>query len=318
MPDKSNQHELLANLAQDYYLSQLSLAELSEKYHLSRYLINKYLDDARREGIVTINIAAPNPRNLELEKTFQKEFAIPHIYILKDNISPTETIDNVLNYAAHQLAPMISQSKIVGLTWGGTIFNIINYFPASVLENVTFTQFIGENMKYKSAAGSMRMVELAAAKFSAEYLTMTGPLYIIDDNVRNTMAQEIAVKPAFEAARKMDLLFTALGTLSSLDSIPTWQENRSAILEDVNPDEIAGMLYGRPYDKNGQFLTSEHDKVFGLSIPEILATPRRFGVVKSKFKTQAALGALRGNLLTDLVTTESIARRILSDAQQDK
>ncbi|WP_233119757.1 hypothetical protein [Weissella viridescens] len=105
MSEEMDQHELLANLAQDYYLSQLSLAELAEKYHLSRYLVNKYLDDARREGIVTINIAAPDPRNLELEKVFQKTFDIPHIYILKDNISPTETTENILNYSAHQLAP---------------------------------------------------------------------------------------------------------------------------------------------------------------------------------------------------------------------
>ncbi|RRG17771.1 sugar-binding transcriptional regulator [Weissella viridescens] len=313
MSEEMDQHELLANLSQDYYLSQLSLAELAEKYHLSRYLVNKYLDDARREGIVTINIAAPNPRNLELEKEFQKVFNIPHIYILKDNISPTETTENILNYSAHQLAPLIAQSKVVGLTWGGTIFNIINYFPVSVLENVTFTQFIGENMKYKSAAGSMRMVELAAARFSAEYLTMTGPLYIIDDATREKMSQEIAVKPAFSASKQMDLLFTTLGTLASLESIPTWKENLDMILGDINQDDVAGMLYGRPFDVDGHFLNEDHDKVFGLSVDEIMATPRRFGIVKSKFKTKAALGALRGKFLTDMVTTESIARRILSE-----
>lgn len=313
MSEEMDQHELLANLAQDYYLSQLSLAELAEKYHLSRYLVNKYLDDARREGIVTINIAAPNPRNLELEKVFQKTFDIPHIYILKDNISPTETTENILNYSAHQLAPMIAQSKVVGLTWGGTIFNIINYFPVSVPEHVTFTQFIGENMKYKSAAGSMRMVELAAARFSAEYLTMTGPLYIIDDATREKMAQEIAVQPAFAASKQMDLLFTTLGTMASLESIPTWNENLDMILGDINHGDVAGMLYGRPFDVNGNFLNPDHDKVFGLSVDEIMETPRRFGIVKSKFKTSAALGALRGKFLTDMVTTESIARRILSE-----
>ncbi|MBS0950179.1 sugar-binding transcriptional regulator [Weissella minor] len=313
MSSEINHHELLANLSQDYYLSQLSLAELSEKYNLSRYLVNKYLDDARREGIVSINIAAPNPHNLELEKEFQKAFDIPHIYILKDNISPTETVENVLNYSAHQLAPLIAQSNTVGLTWGGTIFNIINYFPASVLEDVTFTQFIGENMKYKSAAGSMRMVELAAAKFSAEYITMTGPLYILNDEVRNLMAQEIAVQPAFQAAKRMDLLFTTLGTLSSLNSIPTWQQNTDKILTGIEPDDVAGMLYGRPFDINGHFLNLDNDKVFGLDVETIMSTPRRFGIVKSKFKTRATLGALRGKFLTDLVTTESIARRILSE-----
>ena len=39
--------EQLANIAHDYFLSQMNIADISEKYNLSRYLITKSLEDAR-------------------------------------------------------------------------------------------------------------------------------------------------------------------------------------------------------------------------------------------------------------------------------
>lgn len=313
MAKSMNHRDLLASLAQDYYLSQLSLADLVEKYDLSRYLVNKYLEDARKEGVVTINVAAPNPRNLEMENKFQELFDIDNIHIISDSLNPIETSENALNYAAHQIAPLITQSKVVGLTWGSTVYNLIQNFPVSIQEDITFTQFLGENMKYKSDVGSMRMVELAASKFSAEYLTMAGPLYVLDDAVREGMKAEMAIRPSFEAAQHMDFLFTALGTVASLNSIPVWRDNADSILAGVNQDDIAGMVYGRPFDIDGNFLSLDHDHVFGLDIDTIMSTPRRFAVVKSKFKTNAIIGALRGKFFTDVVMTEAVARRVLND-----
>jgi DNA-binding transcriptional regulator LsrR (DeoR family) len=47
-----------------------------------------------------------------------------------------------------------------------------------------------------------------------------------------------------------------------------------------------------------------------------MAVPRRFAIVTSKFKTRATLGALRGGLLTDLVTSEAVANRIVAEAPE--
>ena len=45
----------------------------------------------------------------------------------------------------------------------------------------------------------------------------------------------------------------------------------------------------------------------------IFQTPKRVGVVKSKFKPQATLGTLRGKFFTELIISESIAERILAE-----
>ncbi|KSU22186.1 sugar-binding domain-containing protein [Lactococcus lactis] len=307
-----NNHELLANLAQDFYFLQLSLSELSEKYHLSRYLVNKYLEDARKEGIVTITISSPIERSFELEKQFKTLFDIPQIYIIKDVEDGNS--ESLIKFAAKRIESHILNSQTVGTVWGETIFRIIDYFTPQEHSDLVFTQMMGENRKYHSAAGSMRMVEKAAKQFSAQYVTLSGPLYITNPAVRKGMTEEIASQPAFTTAKRMDLIFSGLGTLASVNSIPIWEQHTNEIFPDINLGAIAGMAYGRPYDINGNILvTPENDCVFGVDMKTIFQTPKRVGVVKSKFKTQATLGALRGKFFTELIISESIAERILAE-----
>ncbi|QEA57460.1 sugar-binding transcriptional regulator [Weissella hellenica] len=308
-----NRKDFIANISQDFYISQLSLAEISEKYSISRYLVNKYLKDARDSGIVKIEINMPTTRNVELEQEIKKAFNIQNVYVIRFAENPNDTIQNTINFAADHIQSLIHNNDIVGTAWGGTIYEVISKFQSKVLENVTFTQFMGENMKYNSSVGTTRMVERAAYKFSANYLTMVGPLYIVNDDVRQGLANEISIRKTFAAAKRMNLIFTGLGTLSSVNSIPAWHQGINDIFPNVNTDEIVGMVYGRPYDIDGRFLNLGADKTFGIDLANILATPRRVAVVKSKFKTNAALGALRGGLITDLITTESVANRILTD-----
>lgn len=308
-----NHIKLLTKLAQDYYISNLSIGELVEKYNISRYLINKYLDDAKKEKIVTININTPVERQTELERTFHDFFDIESIYVIKDNDLSEGQSANLIQFAASELFHHIKDSHITATTWGGTMYDVIEKLPKEVLQDHIFTQFIGENRKYKSEAGSMRMVQKIADNFSANYLTLSGPLYITNPNTRQGMLNDIASQETMTAAQNIDLIFCGLGTLASINSIPTWRDNIDLIFSNINTDDIAGMIFGRPYDRQGHFLNMENDCTFGIDLDTILKIPKRIGIVKSKFKSQSTIGALRGKFFTELIISESVARRILSE-----
>ncbi|MCH4170200.1 MAG: sugar-binding transcriptional regulator [Lactobacillus sp.] len=303
----------LAHIAHDYYLSKLSITELSKKYQLSRYLITKSLDEALASGLVSIQINSPMARNFQLETAVKKQFGIPHVAIMKDPNDPGQDSSSIIEFAAEQIQLVLRQSHIVGVTWGSTVFDVVDHFHNELRDDLTFTQFLGENMKYNSASGSTRMVEKAAAKFEANYLTIPAPLYVVNDAIRTGLPQEPALKRTFAAANRMDFLFCGMGTVSSIDSIPQWHQSKKEIFPGVDFSDIAGILFGRPYDISGHFLLPEADKTLGVSLDNILATPRRLAIIKSKFKTNAALGALRGHMITDLVMNESIAQRILAE-----
>lgn len=301
----------LADIARDYYLGQLTITQLSEKYQLSRYLITKALNEARAAGIVRITINSPIDRNTELETRFAELFPHTNTMIIKDAATTNADIENIIDFAAAEIQRHIKGSEIVGVSWGGTLMNIINRFQTDVRDDLIFTQFMGYNLKYSSAIGATPLVQRAAAKYGSSYLTIPAPLYILNDTVREQLKNEPAMANVFEQCGKMDMLFTGIGTIDSVNSIRVWHQSLNEIFENVDRQEIVGMLYGRPYNIDGQILTPKSDKLFGASVAALLEVPCRIGVVKSKFKARAMLGALRGSLLTDIITNEAVANRVL-------
>ena len=313
--DDMNHRRLLIGIAHDYYLSKINIAEISKKYQVSRYLISKYLDEAMTTGLVKIDINTPIERNTKLEAKFMHRFSIHHIYIIKDADTTSDDERHVIEFAAETIQRQILQSQIIGVAWGGTVLSVIDNFQTSTRDDLLFTQFMGDNLKTNAANGSTPLVQKAAAKFSAKYVTIPAPLYLFNDHAHQALAQEPAITPAIRNFERMDMLFAGIGTLASIDSIPVWQQHQQEILGGVDPQAVAGLLYGRPYDINGHILNEAHDKLFGAKLPAILKVPRRFGIIKSKFKSKALLGALRGQLLTDIIIDEAVANRVLQEDQ---
>lgn len=305
---------ILSQIAEDYYLNKLPFGDISKKYNISRYLVNKYLNEAVKVGIVKIEITENSNRNPQIEHILCDKFKDINFYVVQDDINNITTSEHLANFAATYVDEVLQDNnKIVGLTWGETIYTMIDSLKNRPLERVKFTQFLGENMKYNSTAGSMRMVERAAKKVSGEFLTLPAPLYILNDSVRNGLYSEPSLQNTIAVADNMDALITGVGTILSLDSIPIWKQNLNAIFSTVNTQEIAGLIYGRPYDINGRFLNLEADKVLGLSIDQILKVPKRICLVRGKSKYMPVIGAIKGKLITDVIMTEGMAYKILNE-----
>lgn len=303
--------QLLADLAQDYYLSKMAISDISKKYHLSRYLIMKYLDEALATGVVSINIHTNYDRSAKLEQALKKQFKIKSLAVIKDPSNPLDRDEIIATFSANQVQSMINNCHTVGLTWGETIYTMLDHFNKQTANNLVFTQFMGENMKYHSSAASMRMVQKAAARYDAPYCTIPGPLYVINDQARQALYDEPAFTEAFNTANKMDLIVCGLGTLQSVNSIPAWHDHLNEIFPKIDPKQVAGMAFGRPFDLNGHFLVDEtNDKTLSIPLTTIEKVPRRVAIVQRKSKFQAALGALNGQLFTDMILTESVALRI--------
>lgn len=314
MEDLMTERALLSQISQDYYLNKLPFGDISKKYNISRYLINKYLNEAVKNGIVKIEITENSHRNSQLEHILQDKFSNVNFYVVQDDINNITTSTHLSNFAAEFVGELLqTNNKVVGLTWGETIYSMIDSLKSTPLERVKFTQFLGENMKYNSTAGSIRMVERAAKKVSGEFLTLPAPLYILNDIVRGGLYSEPSLQNTLALASHMDFLITGVGTIRSLDSIPIWHNNLNGIFPSMNVKSVVGMIFGRPYDINGRFLNQGDDKIVGLPVSQILQVPKRICLVRGKSKYQAVIGALRGQLITDIILSEAMAYRILNE-----
>ena len=304
--------DLITQIARDYYLAQLTLGQISQKYQISRYLITKYLKQAREQGIVQINIQAPIARNWTLESKISHKFALDNVFIIKDADCLGDSQQNLLTFAAETIQTQIAACHVVTMSWGETVAQVISKFQTHVQEDLLFVPLMGQSLKSESFAGATPLSQKAAAKYHSAYYTLPAPLYLLNDTTRQQLALEPALHAPLAALNQAEFLFTGLGTAASFHNVPLWQQYQREIFPDVDFQQVAGLLFGRPYDLQGHILNKQHDKAFGASIDQIQHIPQRLAIVQSKFKVNALLGALRGHLLTEVIMTEAVAQRVLA------
>ncbi|EIR3865918.1 DNA-binding transcriptional regulator, partial [Enterococcus faecium] len=286
-----------------------NISEISKKYGITRYKALKYIEDAREKQLVSISINSPYARNYELEEIFKNYFKT-NIYILKSSEDLSQHDLLFSKFAADYIQELIKKANVVALSWGDTVYKVIDQFKMGAREELIFTQFIGEIGKYNSLAGSTRLVQKAAERYESSYLTLSIPLYVINETARELMALEPSLANTLATASRADMLISGIGTLSSIDSVEPWNKHRKILFPSMT--DTVGFLYGRPFTINGEFIKPSEDKTFGLSLKEIFDIPKRIGICKSKFKAESCLGALNGDFFTDLFLDEKTAWKILS------
>ncbi|MBJ7644237.1 sugar-binding domain-containing protein, partial [Weissella confusa] len=133
--------EQLAKIAEDYYLNKLTFGDISHKYKISRYKINKALDQAVKDGVIKIEIRNSNQRNSRLERLLSELYPGTHFFVIQDDENVIGTSERVTLCAAEKFSEDIKGgNKTVGISWGETINAMIEYAPTATLENVKFVQ----------------------------------------------------------------------------------------------------------------------------------------------------------------------------------
>lgn len=303
-------NELLANVAHDYYLSELTISEISSKYDLSRYLVDRALKESKERGIVQISIKENIKRNVHLEQIFRKEFGLKGVFILKRSASKNQDSEKASAFAASQIEEYMKSAHNVGLTWGTTMRDVVNSFSGEKNPDLNFVQMVGYPMH--SSSRKTPLEPAAAKKFSASFQVLPAPLYVNNPKLNELLKSEPFYQDLDDNYNNMDLIITCLGTVQSLEENRFLGEKyKNLLFKDIDTKNIAGMILGRAYDYDGHFFSAITDKIIGISDYQIMKTPVRFAIVTNRFKTDAMIGALKTGIITHLVTNESIAERAL-------
>lgn len=308
--------DILAGIAHDYYLSKLNIADISQKYNLSRYLVSKALDDAQKHGIVQISIQQQTKRDSELERKFQNKFHLKEVFILKDQDTTNQDNEAIVKFAAQQIQNYAKSAHNIGMSWGTLMMDIIRFFKEEERKDLNFIQLSGQT--FNSSPRKKQLTQEAATKFNAKAYTLPAPLYVKNPQLIRDIQQEPFYQNLINYYQNLDLTFAGLGTFQSIQVNQFFMKNYAPILfKDIDVNKIAGLVFGHAYDIEGNFFTQLDNNICSISIKDLQNTPNRFVIVKNRFKTNALLGALRSGIFTHLVTSEGIAERVWQKANEN-
>lgn len=316
MPAPRDPSTLLA-AARLYYLDGKSQHDIAAELGTSRSNVSRMLTEAQRQGIVEIRVHDPAGRNRELENALRKRFGLRDVRVAERGASGSgRVVEQVGTLAAQLLVQSLTDSMIIGMSWGHGLQSMVWATTEGLDYNVQVVQLVGGMSSISNEISGHEVVRELAARLGSTYHFLHSPATFSSTTARDTMLAEPSVAHALSVARQADIAFVGIGTPS--------QGSSAAILSSLNlsPEEEkafwsvepVGDVAARYFTATGQPVQGAvEDHVLGVSIADLLEIPNVVGVASGRAKAPGVLGALRGHLIDSLVCDESLARIVLTD-----
>jgi DNA-binding transcriptional regulator LsrR (DeoR family) len=169
----------------------------------------------------------------------------------------------------------------VAISWGRSIQAMVDALEPESRPDLTFIPLMGGMTAIPSSHSGEALIRSLAEKFNAEYQILHAPTIVQSPDIKVALMREPSVASVIESARTADVAFVGIGSKGANSS--------RHILQSV-----------------------------GLDLEEISKIKRVVGVAAGEEKTEGILAALRGGLISELVTSSNCATRLLEAAESKK
>jgi deoxyribonucleoside regulator len=306
--------ELLAKVASMYYEEELTQNEISANLGYSRSCISRLLSEARREGIVEIQIRHPLERKPALEKMLKDRFDLSEVRVLESSGAPYPQILRRLGaLAARVLEEKVGEATILGISWGSALYEVAHALRPAHFPGLKVVQIIGSSSGSDHQVDGQGLARAFARQFDGRYYTLPAPWLVEDRNLRDALMNDRRLREVLQLTHLVGIAVVGVGTTNpSYSSLVragylTVEESRS-----LQAMGAVGDVCGRHFNLEGFLMDIPlAGYVFGIEVETLRSIPLVLGVAGGRAKAAAILGAVRSRLINSLVTDDEAARDVL-------
>ena len=297
-----------------YYKEEKTQDEISKLWGLSRFKISRILKEARRRGLVTITIHDPGVQLAEVESDLAKKSSLQQTIVVKVNeFSGESMLDQVGKAAANYLRDILPEYRILGVTWGNTVYHVVHHLEPIRVKDLVLVQ-IGGGLGTIEGMDNNTLTLILGQKLGAKAHVIPAPVIVTNREIRDTLFKEKKIQETLAIARKADLVLFGLG-LIGLDGL-LW---KSGFLTKTDTAKLkasgaVGAVCGRFFDANGkQCWSALDDRTIGLNLDELRRIKHKICVVTGLEKLDIIRAAIKGRLLDVLITDAETAAGLLHE-----
>jgi DNA-binding transcriptional regulator LsrR (DeoR family) len=310
MAPKPTELILMARAARRYYEDDCSKKDIADELGISRFRVARLLDNAKRSGMVRIHLELPTGVNTELSVELQRVFGLTHAVVVDVVDDHPEGLRARLGeVAAEVLQEVVGHDDVLGMAWARSLRAIGGSITA--IAACPVVQLTGA-MSGPDGSDVIELVRRVALAGGGTPHVFYAPL------VAHDMASARVVRKQPDVARAIDLV--AKVTVAVV-GIGAWEPGLSTIYDMVEPaarDRASalgtiGEISGALIDSRGRGVQSPLSRrIIGLTAEQLEQIDLVISVAYGEGKAQAVAAALRGGLVTALITHTGLARAILA------
>lgn len=311
-------HQLLAEIAQLYYVDGLSQEEIASRVNLSRPSISRLLLDARELGIVEINVNQPIPTAPELEEQVRDTFSLQGVRVLeRRGVDDEEVLRLLGRLGAAVLTTIIKDGMILGLSWGTAVHRVIEALRPRRLPRVKVVQLIGGiGSPYRSIDGP-EQCRRAAETFGAQHYYLNAPIKVENPDVAAALLKDHSIQEVLELARQADIALMGIG--STNPEVSTQYHSGYMTFEDLRRLEkvgAVGSMCSSFFNLEGEAVKAPwlDSCTIGVDWEDLNRIGTVVAIAGGRRKAPAILGAVRTGHVDMLITDDAAAEEMLAMA----
>lgn len=305
---------LLADVAEMYYIDKMGQSEIARKVDVSRSMISRMLTEARELGIVEFKIVRQVNSNPELENRLRTEFNMDSVTVVSLEDSKPEPLVNLLGRAAASvLQKQLKEGMSIGVAWGTAVSATVEALPVIRDPSITIVQLVGAQGARNIDYDGHIIVKRLAEKIGGEGYYINAPYLCQTLEIAQSLRETIGIKETIELGKTVDIALLGIGTTETqyssfylsgaLPEQEIYAMQKKGVVGDVSSNYFK--IDGTPYTDDIL------DRVISIKSEDLIRIPVRIGIAGGPEKANAIIGALNSKLINHLVTDSLTARSIL-------
>lgn len=307
-------YQLLYKIARAYYDDGLTQQEIGDRFGLSRVKVNRLLSRAREERIVQIQIVPPGDVDADMEHALAIHCGLKEAIIVPSSDSHDQLLRNLGEGAAAYLHRIIGGDKVIGITWGTTMYALVEALSPLNAPADRVVQMLGGLGDPDANVHGAEIVRRLAQIIHAKPRMLASPGVVATPSVRKALLADAQVADTLRLAAQADIALVGIGTFNQYSVVLQAGTILSSVdVKRLKEKHMVGDIGLRFFDRNGKALKDElNDRIIGVTARNIRELPHVVAVAGGPEKFDAICGAVRGRYPNVLVTDSETAERLLA------
>lgn len=308
--------ELLATVAELYYVHGKDQRRIATEIGTSRSNVSRLLSEARRRGIVEIRIHRTLGRASALEEQLVAKLGLAEARVLgaRPETSEKDALARVGALAAEYLMEHLRGGLRIGLSWGTSLAAMVDAVTPPRSYDVEVVQILGGLSSLSPSLSGHELGRRLADRLGGTFYYLHAPAIVASAEVRAALLDQPGVADVLRRAQKGDLAFVGIGSLGVGSSRALFEEAglSRAELQQLKRSGAVGDIGARLFTIDGTLCRGAIDRrVVGIELEDLKEVPRVVAVARGLEKANGILGACRGRWIDVLITDEATAVEVL-------
>ncbi len=313
---------LKIRISRMHFYRGMTRQEIARRLRISRFRVSRLLDQALDEGIVRIQIVEPATIAPEIEEQLEERFDLQRAIVVKPSGRSEGEIKRAIGQAAAEcLVDILTDGDVLGIAWGTTVNEVVRALPSKLDVGIKVIQITGGMNQMAININAIDLTRRVAEICGAEAYLLHAPAMVSSAAARAALLSDTGIQAAFAMFDQVNVALSGIGALSAevLSTHSTYYKAgyiKDEDLEILKRNRVVGDVFAHFFDIEGRICDAElEQRIMGMSADQLKRVQHSIGVAGGPHKSAAILGALRGKLITILITDDETAKDLLARDQ---